>query len=92
VQPEEVFRNANERVAETARQLRLLPPIPFLCECSDRRCFAHIQLSLAEYDEVRSHRQTYLIVPGHEVSNAFLIEQDDRFALVEKLYANVDSR
>ena len=91
MQPEEVFRNANERVAETARRLELPPPIPFLCECSDRRCFAHIQLSLAEYDEIRAHAQTYLIVRGHEVTDAFLIEQDDRFALVEKLYANVDS-
>jgi hypothetical protein len=91
VQPEEVFRSANERVAEKARELELLPPVPFLCECSDRRCFAHIQLSLAEYDEIRAHPQTYLIVPGHGVTGAFLIEQDDRFSLVEKLYANVDS-
>ena len=89
MQPEEVFRNANERVAEKARELELLPPIPFLCECSDRRCFAHIQLSLVEYDEVRSRPDTYLIVPGHEVSGAFPVEQDERFALVEKLYARL---
>jgi hypothetical protein len=89
VQPEEVFRNANERVAAKARELDLLPPIPFLCECSDTRCFAHIQLSLAEYDEVRSRPEIYLIVRGHQVTGAFVIEQDDRFALVEKLYASL---
>jgi hypothetical protein len=92
VQPEDVFRNANERVADKARELELLPPIPFLCECSDTRCFAHIQLSLGEFDEVRSRPETYLIVPGHQVTAAFLIEEDDRFALVEKLYTSVDSQ
>jgi hypothetical protein len=89
MQPEAVFRNANERVAEKARDLDLLPPIPFLCECSDTRCFAHIQLSLAEYEEARSRPETYLVVPGHGVTGAFVIEQDERFALVEKLYASL---
>ena len=92
MQPEEVFRHANERVADKARELDLQPPIPFLCECSDTRCFAHIQLCLEDYEEVRSHPEAYLVAPGHEVTGAFLIEQDDRFALVEKLYANVNSR
>jgi hypothetical protein len=91
VQAEEVFRSANEHVAEKARELELLPPIPFLCECSDARCFTHIQLSLEEYDEVRSHPEAYVTAPGHEVTGAFIIEQDERFALVEKLYASVDS-
>ena len=35
IQVEDVFRNANERIAEKARELRMEPPIPFLCECSD---------------------------------------------------------
>jgi hypothetical protein len=67
VQVEDVFRNANERVAEKARELKMQDPIPFLCECSDKRCFAHIHLALAQYDEVRSDPTRYLTVSGHEV-------------------------
>jgi type I restriction enzyme M protein len=43
VQAEDVFRSANESIAAKARELRLEPPIPFLCECSNKRCFARIR-------------------------------------------------
>lgn len=64
---EDVFRDANERVAEKARELKMQGPIPFLCECSDKRCFAHIHVSLAEYDEARSDPERYLTISGNEV-------------------------
>lgn len=64
---EDVFRDANTRVAAKARELKMQGPIPFLCECSDNHCFAHIHLSLAQYDELRSDPSRYLTVPGHEV-------------------------
>jgi hypothetical protein len=41
VQVEDVFRDANEQVAAKARALEYRTPIPFLCECSDPRCFIH---------------------------------------------------
>jgi hypothetical protein len=59
-----------------------------LCECSDTGCFARIELVLEEYEEMRSHPQRYLTVSGH---GAFLIEQDEHVAFVEKLYARADS-
>jgi hypothetical protein len=54
VQTEDVFREANERIAGKADELNLQPPIPFLCECSDEHCFVRLFLSLEEYAEVRS--------------------------------------
>ena len=49
---EDVFRNANESVAAKARELEfeLDQPLPFLCECSDTGCFAHILLTIEEYE------------------------------------------
>jgi hypothetical protein len=62
------------------------PPIPFLCECSNKRCFARISLTLEEYDEARAAPQRYLTISGHPVEGAALVIADDeRFALVEKL-------
>jgi len=67
VQTEDVFREANERIAEKARELDLGQPIPFLCECSDKRCFAHIFLDLGRYEEARADPGRYLTIAGHEV-------------------------
>jgi hypothetical protein len=86
VKVENVFRNANESMAAKARELWLEPSIPFLCECSNKRCFARISLTLEEYEEARAAPQRYLTISGHEVEGAALVIADDkRFALVEKL-------
>jgi hypothetical protein len=81
---EDIFREANIRIAAKARELQMEPPIPFLCECSNKRCLARLHLALEEYDEARSDSRRYLTIPGHEVSGAIVIAQNDRFALAEK--------
>jgi hypothetical protein len=85
--PEDVFRNANDHIADRAAQLAWSDPIPFLCECSDTRCFARIELTLQEYGAARAQSTRYLIKPGHQLSGGFILEQDDRVAFAEKLYA-----
>ena len=67
---EDVFREANERVAAKAGELELAYSIPFLCECRDPHCFAHISLTLEEYERVRSDPRRYLTIPGHETRTA----------------------
>jgi hypothetical protein len=88
VQPEDIFRRANDLIAESASERRWRFPVPFLCECSDPRCFARLDLTLEAYEEARSHPQRYLTALGHEVVGAVVIEQDDRVAFAEKLYAS----
>ena len=51
---EDVFREANERIAEKARELQMQPPIPFLCKCGDKRCFGRLHFTLEDYEEARS--------------------------------------
>lgn len=85
MQTEDVFREANESIAAKARELQMEPPIPFLCECSDRRCFERIPLTIDEYEDARSAPQRYLTSSGHQVDGALVIAQDDRFALAEKI-------
>jgi redox-regulated HSP33 family molecular chaperone len=85
MQPEDVFREANEHIAEKGRELALQRPIPFLCECSDTRCFAHLFLSLDQYEEARANPQRYLTIAGHEVRGAMVVASDDCFALAEKI-------
>jgi hypothetical protein len=82
---EDVFRSVNDRIAEKGSELGLTLPGPFLCECSDMRCLARLELSLEDYAELRRHPGRYLTVPGHEVARAVVVEQTDRLAFAEKL-------
>jgi hypothetical protein len=68
----DVFRDANESVAAKARELGFErdQTLPFLCECSDARCFAHIMLTIEEYEEARSDPELYLTISGHDVIGA----------------------
>ena len=68
METEEIFRSANERIAEKGRELGWRFPVPFLCECSERRCFGRVELTLEEYEQLRSHPERYLTLPGHEVA------------------------
>src|SRR5437764_12255930 len=86
VQTEDVFREANEHIAEKARKLALQQPIPFLCECSDKRCFAHLFLDPAEYEEARSDPRRYLPIAGPEGVRAAVVPSHERFALTQTLY------
>ncbi len=86
MESEDVFRNANDRIADKAAELAWSDPIPFVCECSDIRCFARLELTLEEYGSVRAQSEQYVIKPGHHLSGGIILEQDDRVALAEKLY------
>jgi hypothetical protein len=86
MRPEEVFRAANDRIAGRAGELDWREPLPLLCECSDRRCFAKIRVMREEYESVRAHPEQYLVKPGHELSGGLIIERDERLAVVEKLH------
>ena len=87
VQTEDVFRRANEEIAELGRGHGWRFPVPFLCECADRHCFAGLELTLEAYEELRSDSKRYLTVPGDAVAGAMVIEQTKNYALNEKLYA-----
>jgi hypothetical protein len=86
VQAEDVFRSANDRIAEKGRELGWRFPVPFLCECADTHCFARLELTLEVYEDLRSDPQRYLTAPGHEIPGAIVVEQTGRFAFAEKLY------
>ncbi len=85
MQTEDVFRRANEEIADLARKHGWRFPVPFLCECADRHCFARLELTLEVYEGVRSNPQRYLTAPGHEIPEAMAIEQAGTFVLAEKL-------
>jgi hypothetical protein len=81
-----LFRAANDRLDErTEAYSRDGALVPFLCECADYSCFARVELTHRQYQEIRSHPDRYVIEPGHPmVEHERIIEEHDSFQIVEK--------
>ncbi len=86
-QNEVIFREVNERLRELGESFSLVTEVSdFVCECADTTCTDRIQLSLNEYEEVRSDPKWFLIVPGHELLEfERVVAQHDGYLIVEKL-------
>ncbi len=82
--PESLFREVNERIAESAERFGA-DEAEFVCECSDPECAARLETTLEEYERVRADGATFLLVPGHEdTSVEAVVEREDEHAVVEK--------
>src|ERR687888_2814503 len=79
---EAAFRDINERVEEMARVPGAAGALnEFICECMNRDCYERVQLSLAEYEQVRSEATYFVVVPGHiDATIERLVRETERFA------------
>ena len=83
---EATFRSINEdiergRDAEDDHTL-----VGFVCECGSAECSRLIELTPAEYEQVRSDPCRFAIVSGHEIVTVeSVVERHDRYAVVRKL-------
>jgi hypothetical protein len=86
VENEELFRRANERLRERAELISApRQSIPFLCECIDETCMARIDLTLDDYERVRSDDNHFVIAAGHPLlERERVVEEDDGFLIVTK--------
>jgi ElaB/YqjD/DUF883 family membrane-anchored ribosome-binding protein len=82
-----IFREANERINDTAETEHMTEEIPFLCECAEEVCTQIVQLSHQEYASVRQNATDFLNAPGHEVAagpHGEVIERNHRYVIVRK--------
>lgn len=84
---ETLFREVNERIEEVNEAFGLDDgPVDFLCECGDDACTAPINLTLREYEDLRSEPTHFAVVPGHEIAGVErVVARNERYAVVEKL-------
>jgi hypothetical protein len=93
---EALVRQVNEqieRVDQAAEQAgsAVEPTVfEFLCECGaaedgDIACDARIEMTLAEYEEIRRQDDRFAVTPGHE-NHALedVVRRTDRFVVVDK--------
>ena len=82
---ESLFRDVNERIAETAERFDS-EEAHFVCECDDPLCAHRIETSLETYEEVREDGATFLVADAHvndEIER--VVEKRRGFAIVEKI-------
>lgn len=57
----------------------------FVCECGNLGCNAMVELSIGEYERVRSGFERFLVVPGHEIEEIEdVIERHSSYLVVAK--------
>ena len=83
---EVLFRRVNEEIEKLGQVERKTGRFSaFVCECSDGTCTQQVQLTIPEYEEVRSESRWFAIAPGHETAEIeHVVRTTDRYAIVEK--------
>jgi thioredoxin-related protein len=89
-----LFREVNERIQYLAEVNERIGYVAegatseFVCECSNTECISTIELTVAEYERVRSNPTWFVIKRDHDLAQIErVVSRDDGFAVVEKLIA-----
>jgi hypothetical protein len=89
---EALLREVNERIEDISQEAGLGEDatFEFLCECGqgdgpDVTCDEHFEMTLAEYEEVRSQDDRFALVPGHESPELEeVVRRTERYVIVDK--------
>ena len=77
-----LIRAVNERIEELAEDAA---HPDFLCECADSDCIEQIELSIAEYEAIRSSPVRFPVKPGHDYPEfERVVEEHEGYVVVEK--------
>ena len=84
---EGLFRQVNERLRELGEGFSVVANrADFVCECGDESCAEPIQLTLEEYERVRSDSRWFVVLRAHVKPEVERIAWDlgQRVVVVEK--------
>jgi hypothetical protein len=57
----------------------------FVCECGNLGCNATVEMSIDEYEEVRTGFERFLVLPGHEIEEIEdVVERHSSYLVVAK--------
>jgi hypothetical protein len=83
---EALFREVNERIEAGSTPRDVADAVGFRCECGMLRCNMLVELTLPEYEAVRSDPHFFLMVPGHEIPEVEVVidTSHSNYVVVEK--------
>ena len=83
---EAVFREINEGIERGQWPGEEDSPTGFRCECARLGCNERVELSVREYEHVRSDSRRFIVLPGHErLDVEIVVEHHHGYLVVEKL-------
>jgi hypothetical protein len=82
---EAVFRQVNEGIERGQWPGEEGAPVGFRCECARLGCNLLLELTLAEYEHVRSAPRRFVMIGGHELPGVeAVVERRPGYVIVEK--------
>ena len=84
---ESLFREVNDRIEELAifHDFGASSRLGLVCECPNLDCTASIELTVAEYEDVRFHADRFAIAPEHDVPQfEVIVARNGRYWTAEK--------
>jgi recombinational DNA repair protein RecR len=83
---ETLYRAVNERIEGLNEAFgHVTETMTVVCECGDIECTQQIEISVPDYERVRSDPTLFVIVPGHEIQDVEdVMERHDAFHVVSK--------
>jgi len=82
---EAASREFNEEIEEVYEGEPPSNRLDIVCECALRMCERTIDITMAEYQDVRSDPRQFAIVPDHFIGDIErIVFENDRFAVVAK--------
>ena len=84
-----VFREVNERLEGLAETFQYVAKTAaFTCECASLECVEQMEMSLDEYEGVRSDPNQFAVLPGHVYRDVeSVVSENERFVVVAKIGA-----
>ncbi len=82
---ESIFRDVNEAIESGHWPGEEDSPVAFRCECGRLGCSRLVEIKVGAYERVRAHARRFLVVAGHDISDAeTIVETHDGYVVVEK--------
>ena len=85
---EALLREVNDRIHDVGGRFQVLAgngELGFRCECGRPECDAFVQLTVSDYERVRSDNDRFVVVPGHEdAAIERIVERSTGYLVVDK--------
>ena len=82
---EDLFREANEAIERGLWPGEQHPAVRFVCECARVECGRMVEVSLGDYERIRSNPKRFVMVPGHQLPEVeTVVEERPGYVVVEK--------
>ena len=82
---ESVAREVNEAIEHGRGPADVQAAVAFRCECGRLGCNTLIEVTMGEYERVRSHPRQFLVATGHEQPEfETIVQTGEGYVVVEK--------